>query len=261
MTAILVGAGDIANCASTMHERTAALLDRIDGTVITMGDNVYNDGTPEEFQTCYGRSWGRHKDRTRPAPGNHDYNTPGAAGYFGYFGPQAGPAGLGYYSYFAGDWQVFSLNSQVAAGRNSAQYLWLRRELQATVVRCRIAYWHHPVFSSGFDGSVEEMRDVWRLLYEHGADVVLTGHAHDYERFLPMDAEGLPDPEKGIRQFVVGTGGGSLTGLVQRAPHSEVFEGQVFGIIEMTLEPTSYRWRFIPAEGWTFTDSGASACN
>lgn len=258
---MLVGAGDIANCASRNADRTAAILDGIEGTVITMGDNVYPDGTTSDFLGCYERSWGRHKGRTRPAPGDHEYNTPGAVGYFEYFGSQAGPPGLGYYSYFAGDWQVFSLNSQAPAHSGSPQYQWLRSELQATSVRCRLAYWHWPVFNSGFDGNMSQMRDVWRLLYQQGVDVVLSGHAHDYERFARLNAEGLPDEAGGIRQFVVGTGGGSFTGLVHRQPYSEVFQGELLGVLKMTLEPTSYSWQFIPAAGWTFTDAGADDCS
>lgn len=261
ITAVLVGAGDIANCASRNAERTAAILDGIEGTVITIGDNAYPDGTPTDFQQCYELSWGRHKSRTRPAPGNHDYNTPGAVGYFGYFGEQAGPPGRGYYSYFAGDWQVFSLNSQVPADPGSPQYLWLRTELLATTVRCRLAYWHYPVFNSGFDGNMPQMRDVWRLLYEHGVDVVLTAHAHDYERFERLDAEGFPDQTRGIREFVVGTGGGSFTGLVAHQPYSEVFKDDIVGVLKMTLEPTSYKWQFIPAAGWRFTDAGGNECS
>jgi hypothetical protein len=261
MTAVLVGAGDIANCASRLHERSAALLDDIEGTVITIGDNAYPDGTLDDYQRCYDKSWGRHKSRTRPSPGNHDHNTPGAAGYFAYFGAQAGPPALGYYSYFAGDWQVFSLDSQIPAGAGSPQFQWLRSELQATTVRCRLSYWHYPVFSSGFDGNMKQMREVWRLLYEHGVDVVLTGHAHDYERFSQLNADGLPDDTRGIRQFVVGTGGGSFTGLVARQPYSEVYGSDVLGVIKLTLEPTSYRWDFIPADGWFFADSGSNECS
>jgi hypothetical protein len=226
-----------------------------------MGDNVYESGTAMEYQNCYERSWGRHKSRTRPSPGNHDYNTPGAAGYFGYFGDLAGPSGLGYYSYFAGDWQVFSLNSQIPAGPSSAQYRWLQAELQSTNVHCRLAYWHHPVFNSGHDGNLNRMRDIWRLLFDHGVDVVLTGHAHDYERFARLNAEGQPDQTRGVREFVVGTGGGSFTGLVQMQPYSEVFQGNALGVIKLTLQPTSYSWDFISPPGWRFTDSGTDMCS
>jgi hypothetical protein len=257
----LVGAGDIANCASRNPERTAAVLDGIDGTVITMGDNVYPDGTISDFQGCYEKSWGRHKSRTRPSPGDHEYRTAGATGYFEYFGLQAGPPGLGYYSYFAGEWQVFSLNSQVPPNQGSAQYQWLQSELQATTVRCRLAYWHWPVFNSGFNGNINQMREIWRLLYQHGVDVVMAGHAHNYERFSRLNAEGAPDEIRGIRQFVVGTGGASFTPLLQLQPYSEVFQADVLGVLKMTLRPTSYQWQFIPAPGNTFTDSGENECS
>ena len=261
MTATLVGAGDIANCASRSHERTAAILDRVDGTVITMGDNVYPDGAIGEFLSCYDKSWGRHKNRTKPAPGDHEYRTPGAAGYFEYFSGQIGQPGLGYYSYFAGDWQVFSLDSSAPASANSPQYRWLQSELQSTTVRCRLAYWHLPVFNSGFDGNRPQMREVWRLLFAHGVDVVLAGHAHDYERFSRLDADGVPDRARGIRQFIVGTGGASFTEPAQRQASSEAFASNVLGVLKLTLEPQGYKWQFIPADGWTFSDAGSDECS
>jgi hypothetical protein len=211
----------------------------------------------DEFLTCYDKSWGRHKTRTRPAPGDHEYRTPGAAGYFEYFGDQAG---VGYYSYSAGEWQIFSLDSSAAASVSSAQYRWLRGELESTRVTCRLAYWHLPVFNSGFDGNMPQMREVWRLLYENGVDVVLSGHAHDYERFTRMDASGVRDP-RGIRQFVVGTGGGSFTEPSNRLPTSEAFATNTLGVLKLTLEPGRYAWEFLPADGIAFNDSGSDACN
>jgi hypothetical protein len=258
MAAVLVGAGDIANCASRNHERTATILDTVDGTVITMGDNVYPDGTIGEFRSCYEKSWGRHKTRTKPAPGDHEYRTPGAAGYFEYFGEQSG--GSGYYSYFAGDWQVFALDSSAPANTSSAQYQWLRSELRSTNVRCRLAYWHLPVFNSGFDGNMPQMREVWRLLSEYGVEVVLSGHAHNYERFARLDANGSPDP-RGIRQFVVGTGGASFTEPSRRQQFSEAFAANILGVIKLTLEPTSYRWEFLPVDGYAFRDAGSEDCS
>lgn len=259
-TVVLVGAGDIAVCGWGHAAQTAAILDSIPGTVFTAGDNSNHNGTADDFTNCYDTTWGRHKSRTRPAPGNHDYLTAGAAPYFDYFGARAGIAGLGYYSYTLSNWQVFSLNSNVPAGSGSPQYAWLEGELRRTSADCRLAYWHYPVFNSGYQGNMREMREVWRLLHEFGADVVVAGHAHDYERFAPMDAEGTADPVRGIREFVVGTGGAGFTELTQLQSNSEVFDNKTIGVLKLTLEPASYQWEFIPAAGGHFTDRGSGTC-
>jgi hypothetical protein len=161
---VFVGAGDIGLCGSPGPELTAKLLDGIPGTVFTLGDNAYNSGTAREYRDCYDRSWGRHKVRTRPVPGNHEYESPGAAPYFEYFGFNAGPAGLGYYSFDLGAWHIVALNSNIAARRNSVQGQWLRADLASSQSRCTIAYWHHPLFTSGPDGATAEMRDFWSIL-------------------------------------------------------------------------------------------------
>ncbi len=207
---ILVGAGDIASCSSGGDEITAGLLDSIPGTVFTAGDNAYEDGTAGEFQDCYAPSWGRHRARTRPAPGNHDYHTSGAAPYYAYFGSLAGPGGRGYYSYDLGAWHIIALNSNGAAGEESEQAVWLLADLAANPSLCTLAYWHHPLFSSGDHGSISQMKAIWEILDGAGVDVVVNGHDHVYERFAPQDAEGVADPT-GIREFVIGTGGESLT--------------------------------------------------
>jgi hypothetical protein len=264
--AVLVGAGDIAACgvtgpAGSKAELTAQLLDGIAGVVFTAGDNVYNNGTTTEFQSCYDPTWGRHKARTRPSPGNHDYIQPNAAPYFAYFGASAGPAGLGYYSYDLGAWHVVSLNSNIAADTASPQAQWLRADLAAHPATCVLAYWHHPLFSSGSNGNIQRMDAIWRILYSFGADVVISGHDHDFERFAPQTADAEPDLSRGIREFVVGTGGGSLhafRSVVQ--PNSEVRNADTFGVLKLTLHSTSYDWQFIPIAGQTFRDSGSATC-
>ncbi len=264
---VLVGAGDIASCSSSGDEATANLLDGIAGTVFTLGDNVYNSGTAAKFATCYDPSWGRHKARTRPAVGNHEYHVAGATGYFDYFGAAAGDRTQGYYSYNLGAWHIVVLNSTCAkvaggCGAGSAQEQWLRRDLAAHPARCTLAYWHHPLFNSGHDGNSNGMmRPIWQTLYEAGADVVLTGHAHDYERFAPQDADGNRDMARGIREFVVGTGGAFFTGKGTTVPNSEVFQNHTFGVLKLTLHPTSYDWQFVPEAGKTFVDAGSADCH
>ncbi len=208
---VLVAAGDIASCSSSGDEATAALLDQLPGTVATLGDNAYPDGAASDFADCYDPTWGRHKARTRPSPGNHDYHTPGASGYYAYFGESAGPSGQGYYSYDVGDWHIVSLNSNEDMTAGSAQEQWLRADLAASAKLCTLAYWHHPRFSSGtLLGGYSATEPLWQALYDHDADVVLAGHEHNYERFAPQTPAGVADPARGIRAFVVGTGGDDL---------------------------------------------------
>jgi len=256
---VLVGAGDIADCSGVQDEATAKLLDSIDGTVFTAGDNAYDSGTATQFRDCYGPTWGRHKARTRPAPGNHDYNTSGAAPYYSYFGDNAGPAGRGYYSYDLGAWHIVSLNSEIDAGATSAQAQWLRDDLAAHPTTCTLAYWHKPVFSSGEHGNLSQMQAIWQILIQVGADVVVNGHDHDYERFAPQDANGKATPN-GIREFVAGTGGRSLRGFGSTKPNSEVRNSSSFGVLKLTLHASSYDWEFAPIAGQTFRDSGSAAC-
>jgi len=213
--AVVIAAGDIAQCdtplaPSTPAMSTALLVESIPGTVLTLGDNVYYEGTAAQFAACYAPTWGRFQSRTNPSPGNHDYETAAAAGYFDYFGDRAGPDRRGYYSFNAGAWHLISLNSNVPATPGSAQDLWLRADLSANLdKRCVLAYWHHPVFSSGPHGNDPTMAGIWQTLYDFNADVVLAGHDHDYERFGPQDASGRVDVARGLRSFVVGTGGAS----------------------------------------------------
>jgi hypothetical protein len=257
---ILVGAGDIADCRFGIDEETARLLDAIPGTVFTAGDNAYETGSMADYMNCYEGSWGRHKSRTRPAPGNHEYYTPGAADYFRYFGANAGPPGLGYYSYDIAGWHILSLNSSVASGPGSAQYAWVKADLEANKTPCSAAYWHYPLFSSGYDGDLPHMKAIWALLQEHRTEFVVTGHAHNYERFAPQDANGVLNRERGIRQFVVGTAGSPLTELTPLKQNSEALNATTNGVLALTLNPSSYEWRFVAVKKGAFRDEGAASC-
>ncbi len=258
---VFVGAGDIAHCRSDGDEITANMLDHISGTVFTTGDNAYPNGSAEEFANCYDTSWGRHKDRTYPSPGNHDYHTPDAAGYFEYFGSRAGEPGKGYYSYDLGTWHIIALNSNIPVEAGSPQDQWLREDLASHPTVCTLAYWHYPRFSSGtVHGSDESMQPLWEALYEYGADVVLVGHEHNYERFAPQDPQGNADPERGIRQFVIGSGGRSHYTFGPPIANSEVRNSDTTGLLKLTLHATSYSWEFIPEPGKTFTDFGDAPC-
>jgi len=258
---VLVGAGDIAHCGSTGDEATALLLDAIPGTVFTAGDNSYPAGTATQFARCYGPSWGRHKARTRPSPGNHDYRTTAAAAYFEYFGAQAGPVGRGYYSYDLGDWHVISLNSNIRMRASSPQERWLRADLAATTKRCVLAYWHHARFSSSSNhGSQKQTQPLWEALYDHGAEIVISGHDHVYERFAPQAPDGRMDADRGIREFVVGTGGRGHYDFGTPLPNSEMRDNTSYGVLKLTLNRGSYTWTFVPAGG-SFTDSGSGTCH
>jgi hypothetical protein len=263
---VLVGAGDIVTCGGTHDDDTAKLLDGIDGTVFTLGDNVYPDGAPAQFSDCYAATWGRHKARTMPAPGNHDYHTTGAAGYYGYFGQAASPLDnncasdcRGYYSYDLGAWHILVLNSETTFTSGSPQEKWMRADLAANQNVCTLAYWHEPLFSSGMHGNSNRVLPLWQVLYEYGADVVLNGHDHLYERFAPQNPKGVADA-KGIREFVVGTGGASLYSFTAIQPNSEARNNSAWGVLKLTLHSTSYDWQFVPAAGQTYTDSGSADC-
>ena len=212
--------------------------------VLALGDNVYERGTAAEYARCYGPTWGRFKERTYPTPGNHEYATPGAAGYFAYFGKAAG---RGYYSVQLGAWHVISLDSNLKGEAHLAQLAWLKRDLAASGARCTLAYWHHPLYSSGGHGREPIMRDAWELLYRAGAEIVLSGHDHNYERFRPQDANGRRDMEQGIRQFVVGTGGAYLTPLLLTVKNSEVRDNSRTGVLKLVLGETGYQWEFMEA--------------
>lgn len=267
--AVLVGAGDIAECKGSFDSATAALVNATPGTVFTLGDNAYPDGTTADFANCYGPTWGVFKDRTRPVAGNHDYNTPGAAAYFAYFGAAAGNPSEGWYSYDVGtDWHVVVLNSNCAfvggCGAGSPQEQWLRADLAASKRACTLAMWHHPRFSSTYGttppASAASSRAFWKALYDDGAEVVLNAHEHVYERFAAQDASGAADPGNGIRQFTVGTGGEELSGFHKTDPDSQARDATTYGVLRLTLGRGTYTWSFLPIAGSTFTDSGTGSC-
>lgn len=263
---VLVGAGDIASCDSDGDEATAALLDDIAGTIFTAGDNAYDDGTVEDFRACYDPSWGRHRDRTWPAAGNHDWHTEDLAGYRDYFGAAAaGPDGASWYARDLGTWRVIVLDSNCedadGCGPESRQGQWLAAELAESTATCTVAIFHHPRFSSGDEhGDDPSMDALWRPLYAAGVDVILNGHDHDYERFAPQDPDGNEDRERGIRQFVVGTGGRELRGFDEIRPNSELASNVAHGVLALTLLDGSYRWQFHAAAS-DFSDSGAAFCH
>jgi hypothetical protein len=263
---VLVGAGDIAACDTNNDEATAQLLDRIGGTVFTTGDNAYPNGTAAEFANCYGPTWGRHKGRTRPSAGNHEYNTTGATGYYGYFGAAAGDPAKGYYDYALGPWHVVVLNSNCAAvggcGLSSPQGRWLQAVLAASTADCTVAYWHAPRFSSAVNhGSDATYQAFWQALYDAGADVVLAGHDHVYERFALQSPTGAPDPSFGIRQFTVGTGGRSLYGFRTPLPTSQFRYNASYGVLRLTLHRGAYDWQMVRTGDAAVVDSGTGACH
>ncbi len=233
--------------------------------VLTLGDNQYEIATLSEFRQSFDPTWGRLKSIIHPAVGNHEYKTPGASGYFNYFGTAAGDLGKGYYSYSIGTWHIIALNSNCSdvggCGPRSTQELWLKSDLAAHPAFCTLAYWHHPRFSSGRYGNNPEYGAFWQDLYNARADVVLVGHEHNYERFALQDPNGSADPAHGIRQFIVGTGGKNFSVFVTFQPNSEVRNSGTFGVLVMTLHPKSYDWRFIPEPGKGFTDSGSASCH
>jgi hypothetical protein len=263
---VLVGTGDIASCSRSGDSKTAALVEGIAGTVFTAGDNAYESGSPSEFQNCYDPTWGAFVGRTRPSPGNHDYGTAGAAGYFDYFGSNAGPGDDGYYAYDLGSWRIYSLNSNCdragvgGCGKGSPQRAWLKADLAANPRTCVLAYWHHPLFSSGEHGNYPKMRPIWRALHAAGADVVISGHDHDYERFARQRPSGVA-ASNGIREFVVGTGGAERRAFGSIKANSQVRNAGTFGVLKLTLHATAYEWEFVPVAGETFTDSGSTSCS
>ena len=263
---VLVGAGDIADCPDySGAEATAKLLDAIPGEVFTAGDDAYPSGTAQQFRDCYGPTWGRFKDRTRPSPGNHEFHSGGATPYFDYFGGNAGDPATGYYSYDIGAWHAIVLNSECdqigGCQRGSAQEEWLQQDLQTHPSTCTLAYWHKPLFSSGgTHGNDLDMKSFWDDLYAAHASIVINGHDHDYERFAPQDPDGKSDPARGIREFVVGTGGKNHRPFAKPLPTSEVRDWSAYGVLKLTLHAKSYDWEFIPEAGKTFRDSGSAPC-
>jgi hypothetical protein len=273
---VIVAAGDIACAPNDMtspckDQQTAALLAGAD-RVLPLGDNQYEAGALADYQNRYDLSWGQYKSTSSPVPGNHEYQTAGAAGYFDYFNGvgsstgRAGDRGQGYYSYNLETWHLIALNGN--CGSNgvpggctllSPQMTWLKSDLAANPSTCALAYWHQPRFSSMSTNT--PMAAAWHLLYDSGADVVLNGHQHDYERFAPMAPSGALDKVAGIHEFIVGTGGKSLNAYAPTYPTSRVEDSTSFGVLKVTLFPNKYEWQFVPAGGGTFTDSGTARCH
>jgi alkaline phosphatase len=258
---VLVGAGDIARCDSTDDEATAALLEQLPGTVFTLGDNAYESGSAKELRECYGPSWGRVRDRTAfVVTGNHDYLTDHANPLDAYFGRAAVRDGVHWFSEDVGAWHVIVLDANCGeleggCGPDSPQLRWLRADLDASHARCTLALWHQPRFSSGYHGDEPAVGPFWDALHVAGADLVLNGHDHDYERFAPQDAGGKPDPDRGITEIVVGTGGAALRDFGDLAPNAVVRSNVAFGVLELTLASSGWGFRFVPTDG-SFSDQG-----
>jgi hypothetical protein len=270
---VIAAAGDIAcgapaadpstgDCA--MGATARLLLAKPYAAVLPLGDNQYGRATLQEFERYYGATWGRVRGPVHPIVGNHEYMTGNASGYYAYFKDAAGEPGRGYYSYEIGAWHLVALNSNCWAvggcDAGSPQERWLKADLAAHRSACTLVYWHHPRFSSAWHHSDPAYEVFWDDLYAAGADLVLSGHDHDYERFAPQTGSGDADPERGVRQFVVGTGGRALYPFVRVEPNSEVRNAKTFGILELTLAADHYDWRFVPANG-TFTDYGSTRCH
>jgi len=268
-TVTLVGAGDIAECGDATDDSTAALLGRIGGTVFTAGDNAYPDGYYQDYANCWAPSWGRYQAVVHPAAGNHEYHdsiTSGAADYYRYFfrehGTVVGDSGRYYYSYDLGAWHVVVLNTFIDMSAGSSQEQWLRADLAASTKQCTLAYMHYARFSSGsVHGSYSEVQPLWQALYDYGAEIAIAGHDHEYERFAPQTPDGHLDTVRGIRAFVVGTGGGGLYSFGTPLPNSQVRNSSTWGVLKLTLADGSYSWEFVPITGQTFTDSGSGTCH
>jgi hypothetical protein len=274
---VIAAAGDIAcaevqsllnlgNSGCQMQSTSDLLVNQSLTAVLPLGDLQYGGATLSQFQQFYQPTWGRVKASSRPVVGNHEYETPGATGYFQYFGAAAGETNQGYYSYDVGAWHLIALNSNcrdVAGGceAGSPQEQWLKADLASHPNRCTLAYWHHPRFSSGPHGNNVAVQAFWQGLEDAGADVVLVGHDHLYERFAPQTAEGVADGDRGMRSFVVGTGGKSLYLAQSVQPHSEVRNSETYEVLELALHQDGYEWQFVPIAGQAFTDSGRAACH
>jgi hypothetical protein len=246
--------GDIASCQRYADTRVANRILQHRGTVLTLGDHAYPSGSPDDFNNCFDPVWHDLMLRTQPAPGNHEYETTDAIGYFGYFRERARS---GYYAINRGEWRVYSLNSSII---DQAQLDWLAADLAAHPTTCALAYWHEPLFTSRPLGPSPAVKPFWDLLYAAGVDVVLNGHAHSYERFAPQTPEGI-SADDGIREFVVGTGGAMPGSLGTPAANSEIGHVGSFGALHMRLEPASYTWQFVRAAGDAFSDSGTGVCH
>lgn len=265
---IVMVAGDIA-CPPEMSQTPDAchqgptsdiLLKQKPALVLTTGDNQYETGKLSDFNASYDETWGRLKGITKPTPGNHEYRSNDGLGYFNYFGSKAGRPNRGYYSFNRGGWHFIALNSNISTKKTSRQIEWLRKDLTSNAAECTLAYWHHPLFSSGEHGNHSYVKPIWKALSADDADLVITGHDHDYERFAPMNAQGEARAQ-GIRSFIVGTGGVGLRPFKTIQPHSVVRSDDTFGVLKLTLQTDGYLWEFLPDVDGTFSESGAGDCH
>jgi calcineurin-like phosphoesterase family protein len=280
---VLIGTGDIGNCGNTGNQgakATAKLMDsvlradsaaKVHDEAFTLGDNAYPGGSVQDFAECFATTWGDSSKlimkNIRPAVGNHEHTAGMAAPYYKYFGSHAGPSDKGYYSYTVGEWHAIVLNSEIVVNsgftdtERAAQEEWLRQDLKSNQKLCTLAYWHHPRFSSGWHGSDSRLAPFWQILYEAGVDLVLNGHDHEYERFLPLTPQGVVDSTKGITQIVVGTGGGDLRGFRNPlAPHSAYRVQGHYGVLKLTLGAKAYQRAFLGVNG-SIWDRGGAACH
>ena len=264
------GQGTSSACQMAATEKLAAA--QSPDAALILGDEQYYCGLLADFNVSYNASWGQLNSLAYPVPGNHEYGEHAAKGnctpshaedYFTYFGSRAGPAGKGYYSFNLGAWHLIALNSEcdkVACGVGSAQETWLKQDLAADTAVCTLAYFHEPLFSSTTGAEQTAVRPFWNDLYAAHADLILNGHAHNYERFKPQTPGGSPDAS-GITEIVVGTGGEDHNPFLTVHANSVVRNNTTFGVLKLTLHPTSYTWQFMPIAGQSFTDSGTAACH
>jgi hypothetical protein len=251
--------------ACHMKATSELLVGQNFAAVLPLGDTQYENATLSKFQQSYDRTWGRVKAISYPAAGNHEYLTPGASGYFSYFGAAAGESTKGYYSYNIGNWHIIALNGNCTyiggCEAGSPQEIWLKADLAASSAVCTLAYWHQPRFSSGLHSNDSTYDAFWQDLYNAHADIVLNGHDHHYERFAPQTPKAEADPRRGIREFVVGTGGKNLYPILTAQANSQIRNADTYGILKLVLHPDRYSWAFIPEAGKTFTDSGDDLCH
>jgi acid phosphatase type 7 len=252
--------GDTGWCGSPALGPLSRLFERFDGDILLAGDLAYPSGTIEEFRNCFDPSFGKFKSRMRATPGNHDYvSSVSANAYFNYFGDRAGPSRAGYYSFKAAEWTVFMLNSNIPIGKGSPQWSYVRQTMQQTPTQCTMAVLHHPFDSSGINGPTPSLRDIWELMYNLGADVIIAGHDHLYERHAPVNADQRRDDLKGIRQFTVGTGGAPLYNKVRHGLNSQYLVSN-YGMLRLRLAPALYEWQFMDMNG-NVLDPGLAVCH